>query len=235
MHAVKADIAEIFSSIQGEGIFLGAKQVFVRFADCNLDCLFCDEKALAKAKEYGPVELMKEVRSLEESNGPHHSVSLTGGEPLLYWDFLRWFLKILRRGRILRSYLETNGTLPHELSKVIELVDIIAMDIKLPSSTCAKPFWDEHAEFLKIASRKKVFVKVVVTADTVKEDIEKAIDIVKKLDKDIPFIIQPASAVRKYDKPIASDRLFSFMELGLKKDLGNVRIIPQVHKLLRVK
>ncbi len=235
MHTVKADISEIFSSIQGEGIFLGAKQVFVRFEDCNLDCLFCDEKALVKTKEYSPIELMKEVRSLEEAGGPHHSVSLTGGEPLLYWDFLRAFLKILRRGRILRSYLETNGTLPHELSKVIELVDIIAMDFKLPSSTAARPFWDEHAEFLKIASKKRVFVKAVITADTIKEDVEKAIDIVKKLDRNIPFIIQPASVVNKDDKPVASSRLLSFMEMGLEKDLGNVRIIPQVHKLLKVK
>lgn len=235
MHAVRADIAEIFSSIQGEGIFLGAKQVFVRFADCNLDCLFCDEKLAPKAKEYNPIELMKEVRSLEDASGPHHSVSLTGGEPLLYWDFLRVFLKILRRSRTLRSYLDTNGTLPHELSKVIELIDIIAMDFKLPSSTAAKPFWDEHAEFLKIASKKKVFVKAVVTTDTIEEDIEKAVGIVKKLDKNIPLIIQPASAVKKDDKPVASSRLFSFMEMGLKRGLGNVRIIPQVHKVLGVK
>jgi len=235
MHAVKADITEIFSSVQGEGIFLGVKQAFVRFADCNLDCLFCDERRLLLPKEYSPIELMKEVRSLEESSGPHHSVSLTGGEPLLYWDFLRAFLKILRRSRTLRSYLETNGTLPHELSKVIELVDIIAMDIKLPSSTCAKPFWGEHAEFLKIASKKKVFVKVVVTEDTVDEDVKKAINIVRRLNKNIPFILQPASVVRKDAKPVASSRLLSFMEMGLKKDLGNVRIIPQLHKMLKLK
>lgn len=235
MHTVKADISEIFSSIQGEGIFLGAKQVFVRFADCNLDCLFCDERGMPKAKEYSPIELMKEVRSMEESNGPHHSVSLTGGEPLLSWDFLRAFLKILRRGRILRSYLETNGTLPDELSRVIELVDIVAMDIKLPSSTADKPFWREHVEFLKIAYKKKVFVKVVVTTGTKKEDISRAIDIVKKLDKNIPFIIQPASLVRKDDEPVARERLFSFMEMGLKRDLGNVRIIPQMHKVIGVR
>ena len=36
-------ITEIFCSIQGEGLYLGQKQIFVRFAHCNLDCDYCDE------------------------------------------------------------------------------------------------------------------------------------------------------------------------------------------------
>lgn len=54
-----ADIIEIFSSIQGEGIFLGAKQIFVRFKRCNLTCSYCDEELSRKAKRYFPLELMK--------------------------------------------------------------------------------------------------------------------------------------------------------------------------------
>jgi len=39
---IKGKIAEIYDSYQGEGIFLGEKQVFVRFFGCNFDCEFCD-------------------------------------------------------------------------------------------------------------------------------------------------------------------------------------------------
>ena len=39
-----APIIEIFSSIQGEGLLIGERQIFVRFAGCNLDCTYCDTK-----------------------------------------------------------------------------------------------------------------------------------------------------------------------------------------------
>lgn len=235
MIAIKAEITEVFSSIQGEGIFLGAKQIFVRFKKCNLDCLFCDEAKDPEAKEYSPVSLKKEIAALDAEKGPHHSVSFTGGEPLIYWDFLKIFLKVMKRERGFKSYLETNGTLPHELSKVIDLVDIIAMDFKLPSSTGERAYWHEHADFLKIASRKKVFVKAVVTSNTNSEDIEKAIQLIKKIDKKIPFILQPASPVRQGDKIMDHGRLSEFLEAGSKSGVSNMRVIPQIHKVLGVK
>lgn len=230
-----ADILEIFSSIQGEGIFLGAKQVFVRFKRCNMSCGYCDEDLDRKAKRYSSLELMSAVRALENSNGPHHSVSLTGGEPLLYAEYLKSFLKIMKKNRNFKSYLETNGTLPYELSKVIDWIDIVAMDFKLPSSTGERSFWTEHLEFLKIASKKKVFVKAVVTPDTVKEDIEKAISLIKRMNKNIPFVLQPATPVRPADKDVNKDSLMNFIEIGLKNNLQNIRVIPQIHKMLGVK
>ncbi len=232
---VKARITDIFSSIQGEGIFLGAKQIFVRFSKCNLDCSFCDERTDFPGREYSPIELMKEIKALEASTGPHHSVSLTGGEPLLHWDFLRTFLKMLKKVRGLKAYLETNGTLPHELAKIIDSLDIVAMDFKLPSSTGGHSYWHEHADFLKIASKRIVFVKAVVTPDTDKKDIEKAIQIIRKARKDVPFILQPASPVKTDDKLIGPGRLLSFLEIGSRNDFNNMRVIPQIHKILKVK
>jgi len=234
MHNIKAEITGVFSSIQGEGIFLGARQIFVRFRDCNLRCSYCDEPRDAASKEYTAPELMSEVKFLELSKGPHHSVSVTGGEPLLYSEFLKAFLPYLRKNGI-KAYLETNGTLPDELAKVIDWVDIVAMDFKLPSSTGERPFWREHSEFLKIAARKKVFVKAVVTPATAKEDIEKAVALVKKAGGKIPLVLQPATPVKKEDGPVNKDALLRFLEIGLKHDLDNIRVIPQIHKILDVK
>lgn len=153
----------------------------------------------------------------------------------MYAEFLKSFLKILRKNRSFRSYLETNGTLPYELAKIIDLVDIVAMDFKLPSSTGERPFWTEHLEFLKVASRKKVFVKAVITPDTVKSDVEKAIDLIKRMKKNIPFVLQPATPVRPHDKDVPKDALVGFLDIGLKHDLVNIRVIPQIHKILNVK
>ena len=230
----RAEISDIFSSIQGEGVFLGARQVFVRFKDCNLSCAFCDEPRDSEIKEYSPEELMDQVEFLEASRGPHHSVSLTGGEPLLYADFLKVFLKLLKE-KGLKAYLETNGTLPGELSKVIDLVDIIAMDFKLPSSTLERPFWDEHRKFLKLAAKNKVFVKVILTPNTAVDDINKAISLLKEVDKSVAMILQPATPMKTGAEAVGKERLLEFLEMAAAKGLDNVRIVPQMHRLLKVK
>ena len=68
----------------------------------------------------------------------------------LHRDYLLKFLPELKKNNF-STYLETNGTLFGNLREVINFIDIIAMDIKLPSSTGKWDFWNEHAEFLKIA------------------------------------------------------------------------------------
>ena len=48
-----AKIREIFTSIQGEGPYMGEKHAFVRFCRCNLNCEFCDtDFDIKKADEY---------------------------------------------------------------------------------------------------------------------------------------------------------------------------------------
>jgi len=78
-----AKIAEIFKSIQGEGIYQGESQVFVRFFGCNLNCQFCDTK-LTSYRELTLDELLGQINSFSD----YHSISLTGGEPLLQAYFL---------------------------------------------------------------------------------------------------------------------------------------------------
>lgn len=232
LDALRAYISEIFSSIQGEGPFIGIKQIFIKFAECNLRCRFCDIDASFPPKEFSAAKLLSVVKQICENSGDHHSVSLTGGEPLLHVEFLKGFLPEVRKTG-LKIYLETNATMPTQLTEIIEFVDIVAADIKLPSSTGNKAFWNEHAEFIKIAGKKNCFVKVVITNDTTQNDIKKAINIIRKVNKNLLLVLQPVSPAKGVEKP-SSKLLIDYLFMAEKR-LGNVRILPQIHKILGVR
>ena len=230
---MKAEIIEIFHSLQGEGKYVGIPQVFVRFADCNRRCSWCDTLPFFKKEERGtfltlsPQELLDAILEREEK---YDSVSLTGGEPLLYKDFLKEFLPLAKEKHI-KIYLETNGTLPEALREVISFVDIVAMDIKLPSSTKEIPCWKESQEFLKLCMRKDFFIKIVVTLQTTQEDILLAAKLASAINRDIIFILQPNSL--DLGKGIVDQCIRAQKEC--LKFLHNVRVVPQVHKLLGIR
>ena len=219
----KAKIKEIFTSIQGEGPYIGAKQLFVRFAGCNLSCAYCDTEF---APETSNTYTVEDLSAIVAQNLDCHSVSLTGGEPLLHTDFLKEFLPECK----LPVYLETNATLSAELAKVISFVDYISADIKLPSCTDCKALWNEHDKFFKIASEKTLFAKVVFDKNITDEEIEKSAELCKKYD--IELILQPKCT----GDNIKPD--MEFVEKLLDKFLSRykkVRLIPQVHKFLNVR
>ncbi|MFH1413243.1 MAG: 7-carboxy-7-deazaguanine synthase QueE [Candidatus Omnitrophota bacterium] len=223
---VKGKISEIFQSLQGEGLYLGERQLFVRFFGCNLSCDFCDTK-LESFRVYNPEELLAEIE--RDMNG-FHSISFTGGEPLLQKDFLREIL-VLTRKKGYRNYLETNGTHPESLQEVIDNLDIIAMDLKFPSSTGMDNFWDIHHRFLKIASLKEVFLKAVVSEATSEKDLREGIKLIKEIDKDLVLVLQPNS-LEDYSR--IKEKIESFRDICLSEDISSC-IIPQMHKLIGIK
>lgn len=222
----KGKISEVFSSIQGEGAYAGIRQIFVRLYGCNLNCKFCDTK-LSTYEKYSATVAYDIIKRF---NTPHHSICFTGGEPLLQKDFLKTILGFIRHDGI-SSYLETNGTLPDALEDVIDDVDTIAMDFKLPTSTGMKDFWKEHTEFLKIAAKKNVFVKSVICLSTQKEDFQKAVSIIAKIDRKILFILQPN--FYEMSKSLL-DKIRDFQKMALEQ-LDDVRLIPQLHKMIGVR
>ena len=225
----EAKISEIFPSLQGEGLYVGVPQLFVRFYGCNLSCAFCDTK-LGSYKVFTIGSLMDKISDERE---PYHSISLTGGEPLVQADFIKDFLSKYKKFYNKPIYLETNGTLYQEISKVIDYIDIVAMDFKLPSSTKKASLWGEHGKFLKIAKNKKTFIKAVITSKTIKRDILQMLEIVKGIEKDIPIVLQPVTHSVDSEKP-SIECLEDFRNI-LRQSKAHAEIIPQVHKLIGVK
>jgi len=185
-------VVDIFSSLQGEGPHVGERQIFVRLGGCNLHCDYCDEPQTIPVPSglLTPLEEVKQrVRELMERR-PHGSLSVTGGEPLLQRHFLAEFLPWVR-ARGPRVHLETNGVLPSALKALADHVDVVAMDIKLPSST-GRELWSGHRRFLSVCPE-KTFVKVVLTAESTPSEVRQAAELVLEVAPAVPFILQPAT------------------------------------------
>ena len=100
-------IAEIFRSVQGEGLLTGTPSLFVRASGCNLRCWFCDTPFTSwhpEGVDYTVDEIIAEV---EEWDCRH--VVLTGGEPMLFAELLPVSAALRQLG--LHITVETAGTL----------------------------------------------------------------------------------------------------------------------------
>lgn len=230
------NVIEIFSSIQGEGKYVGCRQTFIRTADCNLNCAYCDTnfssaefcnvETSAGSMEFtqikNPLDAAQAADIIKRFSAeiPTHSVSFTGGEPLLHWQFISEVAAQIDN----KIFLETNGTLPAALEKIIDAVDIISMDIKLPSAHFA-----EHREFLKIARAKDLYAKIVVTAETAPEEFDAAVDLLAPEDL---LILQPVTPVKNV-RAIDARKILELQARALQK-VKNVRVIPQTHRMLKI-
>jgi len=234
MKELTAPVAEIFCSLQGEGLYAGQRQVFLRFAGCNLRCGYCDEPAALDRAAAVPMTapaaaaaVLKLARAQKAKD-----VSLTGGEPLLHRAFLKALAPRLKKGG-LRLHLETNGTLYKELRATAALFDVIAMDIKLPSSTGRRGLWAAHEKFLA-AAPEKTFIKTVLTARTTMKDFGRAVKLAAAVHPGVPFFLQPATARRGGVKPPAEKFLREACCLAAAR-LSKVKVLPQQHPLWGVK
>ncbi|WP_298269461.1 7-carboxy-7-deazaguanine synthase QueE [Geobacter sp.] len=247
MNNHSAELAEVFSSIQGEGGLIGLRQVFIRFRGCNLQCDYCDTPTGVSAepclmeqapgrRDFVPVENpvpLHRILSLIEGwhrgwPGVHHSVSITGGEPLVSHEILQSWLPKLRI--LLPVYLETNGVMHTALDLLIDHIDMIGMDIKIPSTSGCTELWEDHRRFLRKASAKDVFVKVVVGEQTEDWEIERSAEIVSSVAGNIPFVLQPVTR-RDGSVDIGPLRVLELQEIA-SRYVRECRVIPQTHKFM---
>ena len=219
----KIKVKEVFASIQGEGPYVGYKQLFIRFCGCNLSCTYCDTDFSAKSsKEYTVDELIKII----EKNKDCHSVSLTGGEPLLATGFLKEFLPKCP----IPVYLETNATLAGEVKEIIDYIDYISADIKLPSCSGCNDLWDEHDCFFKAVSHKGLFAKVVFDSNITDKEIDESCKLCAKYG--IELILQPKMNGNSIG---FSDEVIEIILDKFLTKYKKVRVIPQVHKYINVR
>ncbi len=251
-----ANLVEIFSSVQGEGIHVGESTLFVRFGECDLRCRWCDsphtwrparscrietERGRARFRSVpNPVPLAQALEASEALGlALHRFASLTGGEPLLQPDAVRSLAGAIR-ARGPRVLLETHGLAVAALEKVVEVVDVVSMDWKLasdvrraedPPRRRAADFHEAHARFLRVARRApEVVVKVVVTPASEDAEIDALCRAVAQVDPATPLVLQPVTPFGAVRETPAAERLLALVA-RVAQQLPAVRLIPQTHRL----
>lgn len=237
-------ISEIFLSFQGEGIYVGRLQLFVRLAGCGLGCRYCDSvPAQSRPGEFtvqgaavpNPVtveDIIGYAGGVLDGVKGVHSISVTGGEPLEQPRFLE---ALLRRCRSfdLPLYLETNGLHPGAAETAFPLADIISLDIKLPSLCGGGDLFERYERILPIAAGRDAFCKIVVTDDMDRGEFVRGVDLIAANDRATPLVIQPVTPVGGCGRP--SPRELEGLYRDAADRLDDVRIIPQCHRIMGIR
>jgi 7-carboxy-7-deazaguanine synthase len=255
MTQLTASLIEIFSAIQGEGINVGTRQIFIRFGGCDLRCHYCDSQHTWQKHSSCEIEQTPGERDfithsnpvlqsqlldwVDRQNQPylHDSISITGGEPLLHASFLAQFLPEVKQLTKLPIYLETGGHRPQQLAQILPYLDLVGMDIKLPSVS-GETHWEKHREFLQSCQDATVdiFVKIIISDSTNPIELQQAAELIAAVSDRIVVFLQPMTALEyPHTDPTLTaptpDRVLAWQAL-MKKYLSQVRVVPQTHKML---
>ncbi|MDE2490775.1 MAG: 7-carboxy-7-deazaguanine synthase QueE [Elusimicrobia bacterium] len=222
----RARVVEVFSSLQGEGPFVGERQVFVRLGGCNLHCDYCDEPETIPipSGEVWTAERVKAAVLRLTAKRAHRAISWTGGEPLLHPAFLEPLMR-WARSRGLENYLETNGTRPAAMRALAPLCGVVAMDVKLPSAT-GRACWDLHRAFLEESPR-GTFAKIVLAENSTDAELRRAIALLKSAPRRPLLVLQPATPFAGA-RPMPPARVLRWEDAARRAGLKTL-VAPQWH------
>ena len=250
-------LVEVFSSVQGEGPELGTSTLFVRFAECDLRCSWCDtpqswqrgarcrieqERGSARFEEHAnPLPLDALRAALERLELPRHRwLSLTGGEPLLQPEALVALARALHGGGP-GIWLETHGLHAAPLVQALPYVDCVSMDWKLASDVrrASEPkhghpasFHAAHEVFLAAAApAARVVVKLVITPASEDAELDEAFERIARTHPAACVVLQPVTPFARVKERPSAARLLALARRAASL-LPDVRVIPQLHPLL---
>jgi 7-carboxy-7-deazaguanine synthase len=201
-------IAEVFASVQGEGLRQGEPTLFVRLAGCNLRCRFCDtRRAWRGGREETPARLIRRL-AVRRRAVPVRWVCLTGGEPLLQ-DLGALAAGLRRRG--FKVQLETNGTLFQAVP-----FDWVTLSPK-PPAYAYDSRWRRRAREVKLVASRELTYAVL---DRLRRSFPAR----------TPILLQPES-----NRPESRRRALRLLERSARAGLPDIRLSLQLHKIYKIR
>lgn len=230
----KIPVIEIFgSTIQGEGMVMGQKTMFVRTAGCDYSCSWCDSKFTWDGSEKDRIKLLaaEEIMSeLERIGGDNFNhITISGGNPALIGKGMDELIDLIhQKGH--KVGLETQGS---KWQDWFLKIDDLTISPKPPSSLMTTNFEMLDSIIDRLVTGKTNFsLKVVVFDD---KDFEYAKEIHKRY-ANIPMYTSVGNS-NPYSKEDLTTQLLNNLRWLVEKvindpEMNNVKPLPQLHTLL---
>ena len=237
----RVQLSEVFTSIEGEGILFGTKTMFIRMAGCPLNCRWCDT-AYALPIDSGTTFSLSEAKELIMKNlQPNtYKVNFSGGEPLIQHEAVLELADFVQEKLKIKTYLESSCFDSVRFAKVLPYIDICKVEFKMKDSNVVgasdyENLLQNEIDCLRIAviDKKIVYIKIVITKSSSLVEFRYLIESIFERIKALEirgFIIQPSWGL---DEP-TTHQLFDFYDVIFPL-YHDVRIIPQLHKVLGVR
>ena len=233
-------ISEVFTSLEGEGVLLGTKTLFVRLAGCPFRCGYCDTDyalPMDSGTEYGMDEAFDLVRgSIERGT---FKVNFTGGDPLVQHEAVAELARRVRGEAGVPTYLESSCYDATRFKTVLPHMDYVKAELKTEDSGFVDgprypALLNEALECLRASVELGTFtyVKIVVGASTTEAHLA---DLVGRAVEAAPgggaslsgLVIQPVTG----DGAPGLDHLLRLYDAA-RPLYGDVRVVPQLHKMI---
>lgn len=229
-------VLEIFGpTIQGEGMVIGQKTMFVRTAGCDYRCSWCDSaftwdgSARDEIKQMTPEAVYQELIRLGQDRFSH--VTISGGNPALLAS-LDGLVQLLKE-RGIRTAVETQGS---KWQSWLSDIDDVTISPKPPSSgmTTDLDALDKIIHALVTSNHQGLSLKVVVFNE---EDFAYAQTIHKRYPA-VPFYLQPGNNdLTATDTVNLRDKLLESFEWLIDRameapEMNDAKVLPQLHALV---
>ncbi|AWC32072.1 7-carboxy-7-deazaguanine synthase [Bacillus cytotoxicus] len=229
----KIPVLEIFGpTIQGEGMVVGQKTMFIRTAGCDYSCAWCDSaftwdgSAKDQIQQMTPEEIWKELIEIGGENFSH--VTISGGNPVLL-KHMKELLERLKENNI-RTAIETQGS---KWQEWLLDIDEITISPKPPSSKMKTNFTMLDLVVERLVD-KNMSLKVVIFDD---DDFEYAKNVHERYPH-VPFFLQVGNDDTKTaEDAVLIPKLLQKYEWLIEKavhskEMNDVKVLPQLHALV---